>query len=278
MFLFIISIFMGGVLIYCLLLNSGNVGNKIASYFKLDNRGELDLGGKDTFTADEVKTLVEKQIDTLVQPKIDNIVQTRLAQQAKKFEGYDDLVKFKSEHETQTAADEKKKLEDQGKYDEALKTVNIKVDDLNNVILTKDNTINAMMIGSALTNEIVLQGGYLEESLAMLKASAELKDGVVTIKGKDANGLDQSFSVTDGVKSFLANKPHLIKAKTNAGGGDTGGGTGQAGQGSADDLTTLNDLLVKQSMANDFKGAQETRDKIKTLMASSGKTIAVGVT
>jgi len=244
-----------------------------------NNRGELDLGDKETFTADEVKTLVEKQIDGLIQPKIDGIVQTRLSQQARQFEGYEELKKFKTEHETQAANDEKKKLEDQGKYDEALKAVNIKVDDLNNVILTKDNTINAMMIGSALTTEIIAQGGYLEETLAMLKASAELKDGVVTIKSKDANGIDQSFSVTDGVKSFLEKRPHLIKANANAGGGDTGSGdAGQGGGGGADDLTTLNDLLVKQSMNNDFKGAQETRDKIKALMTKDGKTIAVGVT
>lgn len=244
-----------------------------------NNRGELDLGGKETFTADEVKSLVDKQVDGLVQPKIDNIVQTRLAQQARQFDGHEDLVKFKADHTKQAEADAKTKLEAEGKYDEALKAVNVKVDDLNNVILTKDNTINAMMIGGALTNEIVLQGGYLDESLAMLKASAELKDGVVTIKGKDTNGLDQSLSVTDGVKSFLEKRPHLLKAKANAGGGGTGGGdAGQDGQGGVDDLTTLNDLLVKQSMNNDFKGAQETRNKIRAFMVGSGKTIAAGVT
>lgn len=248
-----------------------------------NNRGELDLGGKETFTAAEVTSLVEKQItglvDAAIQPKIDNIVQSRLAQQQNKYVNYDELVKFKTDHETSTAAATQKQLEDQGRYEEALKGHNTKVEELNAVIVQKDGTITSMNIGNALTGEIVTQGGYLEETLAMLKSSAEIKEGIVTIKGKDANGLDQSFSVADGVKSFLEKRPHLVKTKVNDGGGDSGGGDngdGGADQGS-EDLTTLNDMLAKQIYANDIKGAAETKAKIKTLMAKEGKTIANSV-
>ena len=112
----------------------------------------------------------------------------------------------------------------------------------------------------------------------MLRSSAELKDGVVTIKAKDADNIEQSFSVLDGVKSFLEKRPHLVKAE-NKGGAGTGNagnaGGGQAGN-EGDDLTTLNNLLATQSLNNDFKGATETRTKIKALMVKDGKTISSG--
>lgn len=242
-----------------------------------NNRGELDLGGKETFTADEVKELVNKQIDTLVQPKIDNIVKDRLERERGKFADYEDLKKFKTEHEKQTETEKQKQLEAQGKYEEALKTTNTKLAEMGQVISQKDQAINNMQIGSALTNEIVMQGGYLEEALAMLKSSAEIKDGVVVIKGKDTNGLDQAFSVSDGVKNFFAQRPHLVKTAVNAGGGGSGAGGdgGKGGQG--DDLNALNDLLAKQTYANDFKGAQETRAKIRTVAATKGITISSGI-
>lgn len=247
--------------------------------FISNNRGEIDLGGKETFTADEVKSLVEKQVDGLVQPKIDSIVQTRLAQQARQYEGYEDLKKFKEDHTKQQQIDDQKKLEDQGKYEESLKAINTKIDDLNKVVADKDNTIQSMTIGNALTNEIVNQGGYLEESLAMLKSSAKLTDGVVTISGKDANGLDQNFSVVDGVKAFFEKRPHLVKATVNNGGGNSGAGGGQEGGGGnqGEDLTTLNDLLTKQIYANDVKGAAETKAKIKKYSAEKGITLANSV-
>ncbi len=246
-----------------------------------NNRGEIDLGGKETFTAAEVQALVNKQVDSLVQPKIDSIVTSRLAQERNKYTDYDDLKKFKDDHEATTAAAEQKNLEAQGKYEEAMKVHNTKMGELNNIIGQKDQTITAMQIGNALTSQIVAQGGYLEESLALLKSSAEIKDGVVVIKGKDTNGLDQSFSVSDGVKSFLEKKPHLVKANVNAGGGNSGGGTVNAGGGSAgnegSDLTSLQNLLQKQTYANDFKGKADTIAKIKALATSTGMTLANGV-
>ena len=237
---------------------------------------EIDLGGKDTFTAAEVQALVTKQVDTLVQPKIDSIVTSRLAQQARKYENYDELVLFKTEHENKTAADEQVRLEAAGKYEEALKANNAKLEELSGVIQSKDTAINSMKINNALTNEIVKQGGYLEESLAMLNASAQLKDGIVVIKGKDANGLDKDFAVTDGVKSFLEGRPHLVKTNVNAGGGDSGAGVGSAGNGSAgegSDLTSLNALLTKQIYANDGKGIQDTKAKIRALATQQGITL-----
>jgi len=237
---------------------------------------EIDLGGKDTFTAAEVQALVTKQVDTLVQPKIDSIVTSRLAQQARKYENYDELALFKTEHENKTAADEQVRLEAAGKYEEALKANNAKLEELSGVIQSKDTAINSMKINNALTNEIVKQGGYLEESLAMLNASAQLKDGIVVIKGKDANGLDKDFAVTDGVKSFLEGRPHLVKTNVNTGGGDSGAGVGSAGNGSAgegSDLTSLNALLTKQIYANDGKGIQDTKAKIRALATQQGITL-----
>ncbi len=247
-----------------------------------NNRGEIDLGDKTEFTADEVKDIVNKQVDSLIQPKIDSIVKDRLERERGKYSDYEDLQKFKIEHEKNAESDKQKNLEAQGKYDEAMQIHNQKVADLTNVLNSKDTQISNMQIGNALTNEIIAQGGYLEETLAMLRSSAELKDGVVTIKGKSADGIDQSYSVADGVKSFLEKKPHLVKAAGGEGGAGTGGaggagaGGGQAGN-EGGDLTTLNNLLATQSLNNDFKGAADTRAKIKAIMVKDGKTISGGI-
>lgn len=245
-----------------------------------NNRGEIDLGDKESFTAAEVQELITKQVDGLVQPKIDSIVTSRLAQERNKYTDYEDLKKFKTEHEANIAVDEQKKLEEAGKYEEALKAHNIKLLELNGVITAKDTVIDTMTIGNALTGEIVNQGGYLEESLAMLRASTQLKDGVVIIKGKDANNLEKDFTIAEGVKSFLEARPHLVKANANAGGGNSGagneGGGGQNGN-EGGDLTTLNDLLMKQTYSNDFKGMADTRTKIRDEMAKQGKVISSGI-
>lgn len=248
-----------------------------------NNRGEIDLKGKTEFTADDVQKLftanLEIAVDKAIQPKIDSIVQERLARNDKQYEGYEDLKKFKVDHEASTAEKDKKNLEEAGKYEEAQKISDQKITDLSAVITGKESTISSMTIGNALTTEIINQNGYLEETLAMLRSSAELKDGVVTIKGKDANNVDQSLSVLDGVKNFLEKRPHLIKA-TDKGGAGTGNagnaGGGQAGN-EGGDLTTLNTLLQQQSLNNDFKGATETRTKIKALMVKEGKTISSGI-
>ena len=248
-----------------------------------NNRGELNVGDKTQFTLDEVNELFTKELNTAVDkaihPKIDSIVQERLARNDKQYEGYEELKKFKADHETSVAADEKKNLEEKGRYEDAQKISDQKITDLSAVITNKETTISSMTIGNALTTEIVNQNGYLEETLAMLRSSAELKDGVVTIKGKDANNVDQSLSVLDGVKNFLEKRPHLIKAKAGGGAGTGGaGGAGAGGQAGneGDDLTTLNNLLASQSLNNDIKGATETRTKIKALMVKDGKIISSG--
>ncbi len=251
----------------------------LRNLFKIlsNNRGEIDLGGKETFTAAEVKELVTKQLDALVQPKIDGIVQNRLSQERNKYGDYDDLKKFKADHETKAAADNQKQLEAQGKYEEAMKANNLKLEELNKIIVQKDGTISGMTIGNALTNQIVAQNGYLEESLAMLRSSAEIKDGVVVIKDKDTNGLDQSFSVADGVKSFLEKRPHLVKAQQQSGGGGSGAGdAGAGGAGGGEDLNSLNELFQKQTYANDYKGAKETRAKIQSFAAKHNINVAGG--
>ena len=247
-----------------------------------NNRGELDLGGKETFTATEVQELITKQVDGLVQPKIDSIVTNRLAQERNKYTDYDELKKYKTEQDAKLQDDEKKNLEEAGKYEEALKTVNTRIGDLTGVITTKDNIISDMTIGNSLTGEIVKQGGYLEETLALLKASAQLKDGIVTIKGKDANNLDKDLTVEEGVKAFLTGRPHLVKANANQGGGGSGSAgnenlDGAGGGVGGEDLVSLNNLLTKQTYSNDFKGMADTKAKLTALMNKEGRTISAGI-
>jgi len=78
-------------------------------------------GGVDkTFTQTEVDALIaEKTRDTLTQDKVDAIVQDRLAREKAKFSDYDDLRKFKTEHEKQLDAAKTKDREDIARADVA---------------------------------------------------------------------------------------------------------------------------------------------------------------
>ncbi len=73
-------------------------------------------------TAEEVKT--EAKFN---QAQVDAIVQDRLAREKSKYSDYEDLRKFKSEHQQAQDAQQLKLLEEQKKYDEALKIHNEKL-------------------------------------------------------------------------------------------------------------------------------------------------------
>ena len=181
-----------------------------------------------TFTQEQVDQIIaEKTKGALTQDRVDAIVEERLARQKSKYSDYEDLQKFKSQHEKELEQATQKELEAKKEYEKLKEGWTKKEQEMSGVITKKDAEIIDMKIGNALMSELTQQNAYLEESMALLKSQAVFdKDNNLRIKGKTADGLDTLHSVTEGVKQFLTVRPHLVKASKLGGGGTPPGGAG----------------------------------------------------
>ena len=224
-------------------------------------------------TAEEIAAaeLAAKGNDKLLtQAQVDAIVQDRLAREKAKYAGYDDLVKFKTEHEKNLDAAKQKELEASKEYEKLKEGWTKKEQELSGVISKKDVEISDMKIGSALMTEIVKQNAYAEETMALIKSQAVFdKENNIRIKGRDANGLEVMDSVEEGIKKFLTQRPHLVKVAGRAGAGTGKGGTGGAGGGTGgDDLNSINAEFVQAQQRGDRKRMNELKIKMSALVGA----------
>jgi len=222
-------------------------------------------GKKDTEVKQEEKLLTQAQVDA--------IVQDRLAREKSKYSDYEDLRKFKTEHEKNLEAATQKELEAKKEYEKLKEGWTKKEQEYAGVITKKEAEITDMRIGSSLMGEIVKQNAYAEETMALIKQQAVFdKEGNIRIKGRDANGLEVMDSVEEGIKKFLTQRPHLVRATQKAGGGTGAGGAGAgAGAGTGgDDLNTLNEELLQATKVRDYKRVGELRMKISAVLAAKG--------
>lgn len=237
------------------------------------NRGEA--GAEDSTKAAEAAiALAEKAgIKLLPQSQVDAVVQERLARERSKYFDYDDLKKFKTEHEQNAAAATEKDLLARKEYDKAKETWNIEQQRLTGLVTEKDKALTDMRIGTALMGEINKQNAYAEETMALIKSQAVFDEqGNLRIQGIDKNGTKVLHSVEEGIKNFLTQRPHLVKAQQRAGGGTPPGNTGGAGAG-VQDLNALNGELQAAMNRGDRKAVGEIKTKISVLRGVAKTTL-----
>jgi len=221
--------------------------------------------------AEDTKTDQKQDEKLLPQSQVDAIVQDRLARERAKFSDYDDLKKFKTEHEKQLEVATQKELEAKKEYDKLKEGWTLKEKEFQTLVSKKDSEITDMKIGNALMGEITKQNAYAEETMALLKSQAVFdKENNIRIKGRDANGMEVMLSIEDGIKKFLEQRPHLIKAAQRAGGGT---GTAEAGTGAGtqgDDLNSLNEQLMLAQQRGETKKINELKVKVRAQLAHQG--------
>ena len=229
-----------------------------------DDKGDADKGGKGAihFTPEQ-QEFVNKTIDT----KYAKWKQ----EEAIKYRDYEELAKFKQEHLKAQDAKAQEELIKAKKFEEVERNYQTKLNEFGQLVSKKDQEITDLKISHHLTNEINRQNGYTEETLALVKANAVLDaNGNVVIKTKDANGMDATLTVADGIKKVLEARPYLVKSTHKQGGG-TGAGEGSTGtttpQG-ADELMTLNAQMQEAMRTGDWKKTQELKSKIRAKMNS----------
>ena len=218
----------------------------------------------------DVKDVKDTKTDEklLTQSQVDAIVQDRLAKEKAKYSDYEDLRKFRSEHEKQLEAATQKELEAKKEYEKLKDGWQKKEQEFQGLIVKKDSEITDMRIGSALMSEVVKQNAYAEETMALIKSQAVFdKEGNIRIKGRDANGLEVMDSVEEGIKKFLTQRPHLVKATKKEGGGTTAATAAGASVG-GDDLDSLNKDYMDAQNRGDRKKMNELKVKISGVLAA----------
>lgn len=209
------------------------------------------------------------EIPKELQPAVDKIVQDRLGRERAKFGDYDELKKFKTEFDQTKSQKEQEELVKQKKYEEAEGTYKKQIGDFSEKLTAKDREIQDLKISHHLSTEISKQGGYTEETIAMIKANTVLDaNGAVVIKGKDANGVDITMPVAVGVEKFLKERPYLVKGtyKAGSGSGGNGGEGGGTGGGQDDTLESLNVKLAEAMRGTDLKLRSELKMKVKAAL------------
>lgn len=221
-----------------------------------------DAEGKDIIEGGDKEKL-------LTQSQVDAIIQDRLAREKAKYAGYDDLVKFKTEHEKNLEAATQKELEAKKEYEKIKDNFTKKEQEYSGIIAKKDAEITDMKVSSALMSEIVKQNAYAEETMALIKSQAVFdKDNNVRIKGRDANGLEVLYSTEEGIKKFLEQRPHLVRATKKDGGGTGQGGAGSGASIGGDDLNSLNAEMMQAQRKGDMKKVKELNVKIRAAIGA----------
>lgn len=174
-----------------------------------------------------------------------------------------ELAKFKEEQNN-------KELEAKKEYEKLKDAWLSREKEYQNQIVQRDNSLRDMQINHQLTQEVVNQNGY-PDTVKLIKDFVTVdKDGVVRIKGRNEQGIETELDVVNGVKSFLKDRPYLVKAKGTGGAGTStatnDGKTGSVG----DDLDSLNDQYMTARNAGNHKLATEIKTKIAATLGSRG--------
>lgn len=202
---------------------------------------------------------------TFTQADVDRVVQERLGREKTKYADYDELKTFKDEHAKNQDDLKQKELESQKNYEELKKGWTEKENNFNKALTEKDTAFKSLKIDNALGAEVAAQNAY-PEAKEVLKTLVTLSDdGTPQMKGKDQVGNEIAITLTEGVKKFLEERPHLVKASQGSGGGTppAGGGGDGGATGGTDELSDLNTQYMTAVSQRNMKLAGELKAKIQ---------------
>lgn len=207
----------------------------------------------------------QKAEPTFTQADLDRIVQERLNRDRAKFADYDDLRRKAVEFEKQQEQLKQMDLEKKQEYDKAKQVWEQKENEYKTKLDQTRQEIQLERINNAL-NQGVLQKNAYPEAATLLRQMAKYNDdGTITLRGKDANGMETELPVEVGIEQFLKERPYLVR-----GAQATGAGTASAGQAGGQVQVNLGQELQNAMAAGDRKKAAEISAKIRAKHAASG--------
>jgi hypothetical protein len=200
------------------------------------------------------------------QADVDRIVQDRLNRDRAKYADYEDLRNKVTEYEKHKEQLTQQELEAKKEYDKLkegwAQRENEYKTKLNEVTLQ----VQSERVNNTLNQEILKKNAYPEAAQLLKSMTKYNEDGTITIRGKDANGMDTDLSIEQGVEQFLKDRPYLVRGSGQSGGG-TGGNVGQ-GQGAGPE--DLSKALQDAMRGGDRKSINDIKARIRAKHAGGG--------
>jgi hypothetical protein len=210
----------------------------------------------------------QKEEPKFTQQDLDKHIQERLSRERQKYADYDDLQKFRQEHQATIEVQQQKELEARKEYDKLRDQWGQKENEYKGLLTQREQEIQNMKIHNSLYNEAMKHSAY-PDAVDLIKSQATVdKDGSIKIKGRDSNGFETLLPVEEGVKKFLEEKPYLVKAT-----GRTGAGTGAAGSSGTQVDRDLAIELQGAMQSGDRKKAAEIKAAIRAKHSAAGQVL-----
>ena len=215
----------------------------------LNNRGEAG--------AETPKKPVTPPVENpaLSQDHVNSIIKREVAKVEEKYAGYNDLAKFKQDHEADSKKLEESKLEETKEYNKLKDNWGTKEKEYQGQISAKDAEIKSIKIDNELTNAVMKYGAFPEAAKLIRDLVKASDDGSITISGKNEQGIDSDLTVDQGVKNFLKEKPWLVKAT----------GSGGAGTLTAGEVNNVGNNTDPMADANELQAAIRSGDRKKIM-------------
>lgn len=243
------------------------IGSKLF-WFLNCNRGENEGGAGDAGKAGAGKEGAaggagEKMVS---QTEVDRIVQDRLARDRAKYADYDDLRKKVTEYEKHKENLTQQELEKKQEYQTLKDGWAKKEGEYQSLLNQAKLEVQSERVSNRLNQEVLKKNAYPEAAELLKSMTKYNEDGTITIRGKDANGIDADLSIEKGVEQFLKDRPYLVKGSAKGGGGT--GNTGGAGEGQGD--LNLSKQLQDAMAVGDRKSINDIKNRIRTKHAGGG--------
>jgi hypothetical protein len=195
-------------------------------------------------------------------------VQERLNRDRQKYSDYEDLKKKATDYEQQQEKMTQLEMEKKQEYEKLRDGWNQKENEYKTLLDKTRSEVQSERVSNTLNQEILKKNAYPEAAQLLKSMTKYNEDGSITIRGKDANGIDTDLPVDKGVEQFLKDRPYLVKGSAQGGGG-TAGGSGQGAGVEVDLVQAWNDAKA----VGDHKKVAEIKSKIRAKHASSGMII-----
>lgn len=207
------------------------------------------------------------------QADIDRIVQERISRERQKYSDYPDLMNKVKEYEKQKEQLSQQELEKKQEYEKLKEGWQQKENEYKTMLEKTKSEVQSERVNNVLNTEILKKSAYPEAAQLLRSMAKYNDDGTITIRGKDANGMETDLPVEQGVEQFLKERPYLVKGQGQGGAGTAPGQGGAGGQAPESD-SSLGQQLQNAMAVGDRKQAQEIKNKIRAKHAAQGiKTI-----
>jgi len=197
------------------------------------------------------------------QDKVNDVAAFERKKAAEKFSDYEDLKKRAVEWDKEKAERENKDLEAQKNYEKLKEGWQKKEEEYKGILSQKDQENRNIKIMYELNQEIMKQNAHPDAAKLVRELTAVDDKGNITIKGKNAQGVESDLSIADGIKGFLKDRPYLVKAGGQGGAGTAGAGGGAGASGASGTQPDLADQLMAARRAGDYKKVLELKNQIR---------------